>query len=118
MSQFTGTVVVRMNGLSLRSESNASMEMGGKDRNARYADHGVAGFSEKPIASKVSCNIAHAADTDLQKIADAKDVTLIFETDTGRSYTIRNAFCVKPPHLTGGEGTAAIEFQGQPAIES
>ena len=118
MSQVTGTVVVRLNGNTLRSESGAKLDLGGFERTDRYADHSLLGYSQKPIASMCSCTLAHTAQTDLQAIMDTVDATLIFETDTGKRYTIRNAFCTKPPTLTGGEGQVEVEFKGQPAVES
>lgn len=116
-AQVTGTVVVRMNGLSLRSDAKATLSLGGYERKDRYADHGLAGFSQTPIASSIKANLLHTAQSDLQSIMDAKDVTLIFETDTGKRYTISNAFCTKPPELTGSEGEVSVEFMGNPAIE-
>jgi len=116
--QVTGTCVIRMNGRSLRSETGATMHLGGKERTARYADHDLLGYSQKPIAAVVSGNLAHTAQTDLQAIADATDVTIIFETDTGVRYTMRNAFSTKPPELTGGEGQVSFEFNGKAMIQS
>lgn len=115
MAQVTGTVVVRLNGSSLRSEEGATLDIGGFERTERYADHSLLGFSKKPIAAVVSCSIAHTALTDLRAIEESEDVTLIFETDTGVTYTIRNAFCTKPPSMKE-EGKVDLEFKGQPAV--
>ena len=117
MAQVTGTVVVRMNGKSLRSDAKATMSLGGYERKDRYADHGLAGYSQTPIAASIKANLLHTADSDLQEIMDATDVTLDFETDTGRVFTIPNAFCTEPPQLTGSEGEVAVAFMGNNAIE-
>lgn len=114
--QVTGTVVVRLNGASIRSESGAQLSMGGFERAPRFADHGLLGFSKKPVESTITCTLAHTAQTDLQAINETENATLIFETDTGVTYTVRNAWCSKPPELTGGEGQVAVEFKGSPAI--
>jgi hypothetical protein len=114
----TGTVLIRMNGRSLRSKPGATLSMGGFERTDQYADHELLGYSQKPIASSITATLAHTIQTDLQAIMDAVSVTLVFETDTGKKYTIRNAFCTKPPELSGDEGGVAIEFKGPPAIES
>ncbi len=107
-----------MNGLSLRSDAKASMSLGGFERKDRYADHTLLGYSQTPIAAEIKCNLLHTVQTDLQSIMDATDVTIMFETDTGRRYTMRNAFCTKPPELTGGEGECSVEFKGHAAIET
>lgn len=107
-----------MDGLSLRSDAKATLSLGGKERKDRYADHGLAGFSETPIAASIKATLLHTADSDLQAIADAKSVTLMFETDTGKRYTIRNAFSTKPPELAGDGGEISVEFMGQAAVET
>jgi hypothetical protein len=118
MAQVTGTIIVRLDGVSLRSDAKATMSLGGKERKSRYADHGLVGFSETPIAASIKATLLHTADTDLQLIADARNVTLMFETDTGKRYTIRGAYSIKPPELTGSEGEVSVEFEGQAAVET
>lgn len=117
MAQVSGTIVVKMNGRSLRSDAKSTMSLGGKERDAKYADHDLLGFCEKPIAASLKGTLYHTAESDLQGLADARNVTITFETDTGRVYTIRNAFSTKPPELTGGDGEISIEFMGHAAIE-
>lgn len=115
MEQFTGTVIIRANGTSIRSKDGARLAIGGKERTPVYADGDIIGYSEKPIAATVTCTIAHSATTDLFAIRDQVDITLVFETDTGATFTIRGAFCTKPPEITGGEGDVAVEYTGKPA---
>lgn len=118
MAQVTGTLILIMDGQSLRTQDGAKLELGGKERTEQYADGVLLGFSEKPVAASVTATMKHTSDTDLQKIADAKNVTLVLIADTGKRYTVRGAFSTKPPTLTGGEGEVEVEFKGQPAIES
>lgn len=117
MAQFTGTCVVRMDGLSLQSKDKAKIEIGGFERTAVYTDHSFAGFVEKPICSKVTFTAAHSATLDLIAIRNAKNVSIEFETDGGVAFLVANAFCVKPPELTGGDGDVAIEFMGKEAVQ-
>lgn len=107
-----------MNGLSLRSDAKATLNFGGKERKDRYADYGLIGYSETPKGAEIKANLVHTVQSDLQSINDATDVTLIFETDTGKRYTIRNAFSATPPELSGDGGEISVHFIGQPAIES
>lgn len=106
-----------MDGLSLRSKEKAKIEIGGKERTAVYTDHGFAGFVEKPICAKVTLTAAHTAESDLITIRNAKNVSIEFETDTGVAFLVANAFCVKPPELTAGEGDVDLEFMGKEAVQ-
>lgn len=117
MAQVTGIVVIRMDGLSLRSKEKAKLDLGGKERTAVFADNELIGYAEKPVAAKVTATLAHTAETDLIAIRDATNVSLEFATDTGVSYLVANAFCVKPPVLTGGDGDVEIEFEGRAAVQ-
>lgn len=117
MAQVTGTVIVKMNSKSLRSKEGAEMDLGGFSREAVYGDNELIGFARKPKAASVKATLAHTSATDLQALADAENVTIIFQTDTGKTYTIRNAFAVEPPTLKGGSGDVEIEFMGKPAVE-
>jgi hypothetical protein len=116
-AQITGTIVVRMDGKSLRSKEKATLDVGGFERTSQYADHGYAGFSKKPQCAKVSATLVHTASTDVLEIADAEFVSIEFATDTGISYLIANAHCTKPPVLTGDGDGLQVEFEGEPAIQ-
>lgn len=118
MGQVTGTVYVNMNGKRLRSKEGASLDMGGFERTAQMSNGTVAGFSEKPVPAVVSCTLLHMSDTDLKEINDFQDGTVTFETDTGLTYIVNEAFTTKPCKLTGGEGEIECEFSGLPADEA
>ena len=113
--QVTGVAIVRVDGASLRSKEGAKLVFGGFERTPVYADGVLIGFSAKPTAAMVTATLAHTSSSDLAAIRDTVDATILFETDTGTTYTIRGAFCTKPPELTGGEGDVAVEYAGQPA---
>lgn len=113
----TGTVIVRVDGSSIRSKTGAKLEMGGAERIAVYADGELMGFASKPVGSKVTCTLAHTANLSLSDLRDITDSSMTFECDTGVKFSLRGMFMTKPPELTGGEGDVAVEFMGQPAVE-
>ena len=115
MTQVTGRVFISLSGQRIRSKEGASLETGGIDREAAISDAGVDGYTEKVTAPKVDCKINHTDATSLTDIQAFADETLTFETDTGRIYTLRNAWCSKPPKLEKGEVT--LEFMGVECIE-
>jgi hypothetical protein len=117
MPQVTGTVYLYVNGKSLRSKDGAKLDTGGKERTAQVAGGQVVGFSEKVVPAKIEATLAHMADTKVGDLNGFTDATAVFECDTGVSYLIANAFTAKPVVITGGDGDAAIELQGEPAVE-
>lgn len=114
MAQVTGIVFVKIDGELVRSKEGAKLTLGGKERTAQVG-HSVYGFSERVVPSQVEFTIAHTAGFDLIGTQDKINSTLEFETDTGDIYIVRDAFATRPADLTGGEGDATFEFQGQPA---
>lgn len=113
----TGTVIIRIDGASIRSKAGAKLTMGGEERTPVYADGQLIGYSTKPVGAMVTATLAHTSTSDLAALRDITDSSLIFETDTGVRFSIRGAFLTKPPELTGGEGDVAVEFCGQPSVQ-
>lgn len=117
-SQVTGVVIVRRDGQSLRSkEGKATIMFGGFERVPVYADGVLAGYAQKPIASKVTLTIVHDNTVDLIAISRDTNVSLEFECDSGPKYLVANAFLVKPPELQGGEGDVQLEYEGVATIQ-
>jgi hypothetical protein len=114
MAKVTGRIFISINGQRLRSKEGASLETGGVEREAAISDAGVDGYMEKITAPKVDCKINHTDVTSMAEI-QAFTGTLTFETDTGRIYTLREAWNAKPPKLEKGEIT--LEFQAVECLE-
>lgn len=112
----TGIVTIRVDGKTLRSKKGASINFGGKKRTGIVAGEFLL-YGEENAFAEVDCTVAHTADTDVLQMADFTDATLIFETDTGKQYIVKNAFTSEPPVLTGGEGDLTLKMMGDPATE-
>lgn len=115
MEKFTGVVIIRIDGKSIRSKEKAELDPGGVERTPVYADGQIVGYSEKPIASKVNATIAHGSSTDILSLGNVTNGSLVFETDTGLRYLISGAFATQRAKLTGGEGDCSVEYMGKPA---
>lgn len=116
MGQVTGIVKIFVNGSLQRSKEGAKLSFGGKERTAQTG-HEVYGFSEKVVPASIEFTLAHLSGDDLPGLSDTTGAEVKFETDTGVSYVITNAFTTKPVELTGGEGDVAVEMMGDPASE-
>ncbi len=114
MAQVTGIVFVKIDGELQRSKEGAKLILGGKERTAQTG-YKVYGFSEKVVPATVEFTLAHVGGDDLEGLQNKVDSTIEFETDTGDTYLVANAFSTKPAELTGGEGDVALEYMGDPA---
>lgn len=113
MAQVTGIVKVYVNGKLYRSKKGATLKTGGKKREA-VVGHKVYGFSEEIEASALDCTLVHMADTDVSEINGLTEATLRFETDTGVTYLVTNAFTTEPTEIKEG-GDMPLKMSGDPA---
>lgn len=111
----TGRAFITVAGRRLASKEGAKLGYGNMERSAVMGDAGVLGYQEKPGVPYVECTIQHNADTSLQEFADMTDVTVSFDTDTKRSYVLRNAWCAKALEMDKGE--VALRFEGMSCEE-
>jgi hypothetical protein len=108
-----------MDSTSLRvSEGKMTLKLGGMERTPKIADGQVLGFNEKVVPAELECTALHTSQTDIEKVRNAKSVTLLIITDTGKKYTMREAFSIEPGEIKGGDGDYDLKFAGPPAIES
>ncbi len=108
MAQVTGRVFITVKGRRLASKEGAKLRMGGVDRETVTADTGVVGFSEKVVAPGVECTIPHTADIRLKDFNEMSDVSISFDTDTGRSFSLTHAWVTKAVEMSKGE--VALNF--------
>ncbi len=109
MPQVTGRVFIALNGQRIRSKEGASLDVGGLKRDAQTSDAGVDGFSEAVAVPRVECKINDTADIRVEDLRNFRDGTLVFETDTGKPYTLNTAWIAEPPKLTKGEWELKFE---------
>jgi hypothetical protein len=116
MGQVTGRARIYLKGNLLTSKPGAKLTFGGVKRDTVLADTGVAGFTESTVAPEIECTVPHDANTSLQDYADFKDGSVMFETDTGKVFTVSGAWLAEPPTLTNGE--VPLKFAGITCVES
>lgn len=115
MAKVTGRVSIKKDGQQLLNRSGWTFNPGGVRRNTQVGDSGVHGHSEETVAPSVSGNVSHTKALDLVELGKDEDVTILFETDTGQSYVLRNAWLVDPPELTAGDGEVSLTYEGMAA---
>ncbi|WP_169307189.1 phage tail tube protein [Chitiniphilus eburneus] len=111
-TQFAGRVFISIDGSRLRSKSGAKLNVGGVERTPVETDLGTVGYTEKVKTPTVECTIVLSRDVDLVEFGRIVDTNLVFQTDIGATYALRNAFLTEPPEFTGGEGEVTLKFAG------
>lgn len=115
-NQITGRAYITVKGERLRSKEGATLKFGGVEREDVIGDAGVLGYSEKVIAPEVECTIAHNKDFSLKSFMDIKSERIHFETDTGKTYSLVDAWCKGALELSKGE--VKLRFGGISCEES
>lgn len=103
MSQRTGRVYVTVKGARLASKPGAVFKMGGVKRTPVLGESGILGYEESTEAGSIECVISHAADISLKDFQAMTNETLAFDTDSGKSFQLREAFCEGALELSKGE---------------
>ncbi|EEG08229.1 phage tail tube protein [Pseudogulbenkiania ferrooxidans] len=104
MAKLTGIVYVNVNGARLRSKPGASLKVGGPIQKAESDVNGFAGHSTEEIKhAEVKCTLLHADDTDLVALQQISGATVVFETDSGQRYLVRDAGTEGEVELKGKE---------------
>lgn len=118
MSKKHGQATIRINGRVFESRDQAELMVGGLKNNAdMIGDKHF--YSQTKIASNVKCTVPFTSETELKTLQEMTEAEVIFESDTGKSWIIRDAVQVAELNLQGGEGngTVDLEFSGSPAEE-
>ena len=116
-NQVTGLVYIYVDGKLLKSKEGAKLtNITGVSR-AAVTGHRVYGFSQKVEVPTVECKLADTADLSLAELGAISDSTVTFETDTGKRYILRNAWCSNAIDLTGGEGDVDVTFMAMACEE-
>lgn len=110
MAQVTGRVYITIAGKLLRSKEGAKLNNIGAVERTPVVGHEVYGFSEKVVPPSVECTLADTADLKIKEIHAITNATLTFETDTGKTYILREAWCESAINLTAGEGDVECKF--------
>lgn len=107
-----GRATLTYNGKRLKSKEGATLNLGGTSRTPEPLDDGTVGYFEATAAPELTCTVPLTADLAVQELRDLVDANLVFESDTGLSWVVRDAFTVDAVSV-GRE--VQLKFSGQPA---
>lgn len=113
MAKVTGIVWVRVNGSLIESEKGAKIIFGGKQRTAIMGADRVIGHQDEPMPGGIECTIPHTSNVDIDELRNYTGANIKYETDTGVSWIITNAFTTDVVEME--DGKIALVMAGDPA---
>jgi hypothetical protein len=117
MAQSLGLAQIRFDGKLIPSEKGAKIKLGGIKRTPVLLGKSTH-YAEEFEAAEVECVTSLLRGMSLQDLRDARDITVIFECDTGQTFVVRNAFATDVMEVTDGEGgKITVKFAGDAAEE-
>ena len=98
--QITGKVTIRLDGVVIPTENQATLNPGGPKREPE-THGGRTYYSESEEAPMLDCTVLQNKDFDAIELTKMKGATGIFEADTGQQYMMRKAFTTEPVTFEG-----------------
>lgn len=109
--QKTGRAFIKMNGRLINSKLDARlMNPMGEEREAVIGDSGVAGYKINPVAPSIEATMIHP-DVSFEELKDFNG-NVMFETDSGESYVLRDAWVESISELNVADAAASVKFTG------
>lgn len=118
MAKVFGRATIKANGKLLDSNKGASLDVGGVKRTSKMTSRGRAGSIEEQAPCVIECSIPMTGDVSLKQLQALVDITISFETDTGRVYTVPHSDLMDPPKIDDQSGDATLKFEGDEALET
>lgn len=98
-------------------KEGAEINFGNLKREPVMGDDGVLGHSEEYTdAPSIKCTIVHANSTDEDAIKAFVDESITLETNSGKVYTLTDAWTVDPLSLNVKDGQLEVLFNGYELI--
>lgn len=107
-----GRATISYDGKRLQPKPGATLNLGGVARTPDPLDDGTVGFTEATAAPELSCTVPLKSDLDVEGLRNMTGANVVFESDTGKSWVIRDAFTVDAISV-GAD--VALKISGQPA---
>lgn len=111
-----GKATIKIGGVTLETMPGATLDPGGIARETQVGANEVLGYTEKPKQSRIECTVSIRAGVSVAELQKA-GVSLLFAGDTGQVWSVGQAWCIEPPAVDSGAGTARLIYEGTPAEE-
>lgn len=111
MARLFGKATIRLDGRELIKKQDGKLNLGGVQRHTVKGNE-VYGFAEEAMEASIELNHFIGADTDLDALNNASDITGLFQCDSGQQYVLAHAWLESPVEIdeaTDG-GSTALKF--------
>lgn len=113
MSQITGRALIKLDGRLQKSRPGATIRLGGFSRTTQNGDDSVHGYSEAVVSPRIECTFSHDRNTNMTELDNFKDGSILFETDSGKTYIVSEAWrSDDPATLSTQDGSIPYVFEG------
>ena len=116
MAKILGFADVVVNGVTLLSGQDATLDTGGVKRTPVIGNK-VHGYREEVVPATVEVSVSIDASYSADTLNNVTDATVNFVADTGQTWMVAHAWNSDPAKITAKDGTAKHTFTGQPAEE-
>lgn len=101
----------------LPTKEGATINHGNLKREAVLGDEGVLGHTEEyESAPSIKVTIIHAKSTDEDKLKAFTGETLTYQTNSGKTYTLKDAWVVNALEISVKDGQLEVLFNGTELI--
>ncbi len=101
--KYTGSAIIRVDGAEIPSDGKGSLTPGGMAREVATDGTKTLGYTENYEPPVLKCKVRHGAAMSITALQDLTDATVMFETDTGKVFTLRGAFTTNALELSEGQ---------------
>lgn len=108
--KLTGKAIVRVDGVELVADPDASLNPGGTKRTPVPDGNGRTNYTEEFVPCELECKVHHGAKTKLMDMNDITNATVSYVCDTGQQFMLREAFTLEPLSLAAKEGKAPLKM--------
>lgn len=109
--QITGRATITVDGKRFKTDNGATLNPGGSNRSSVTGGGEVHGYQEEDVAPSMECTVYHDKDTSLRELSDITGATVLFETDTGAQFILRDAWTMEPASLNSKDGTVDLKME-------
>jgi hypothetical protein len=109
--KFTGRATIVVDGKRLKADSGATLNVGGSNRTAVMGGGEVHGYREEDVVPSMECTVNHNKDLSLRELSDITGATVLFETDSGAQFVLREAWTTEPASLNSKDGTVSLKME-------
>lgn len=106
--KLTGNATIRVDGEELLTDGKGTFNPGGMERDPKVGANQVNGYTEQYVAPELTVVVHHGEDTDIVRLSNITNATVIFRADTGQTYMLSKAFTKSPVPLDVGNGTSNL----------